>query len=125
MEMAILLNSISFIFGILSFTVPKMAVVALLDRIMNAGKLHRAFLWFMVILTTVAGIGCIFILFLMCDPPQALWKVIPGSTCLTPWILINYSTMVGGKSAHVLSPILVANVGHALLQHFPRLSIYT
>ncbi|KAL1960574.1 hypothetical protein VTO42DRAFT_7153 [Malbranchea cinnamomea] len=101
MEKAVLLNSISFIFGILSFSVPKMAVVALLNKILNPGKLHYWWLWFLVVFTAVSGGGCVLILFLMCSPPQALWKAIPGATCLDPWILIWYSTYVGALSAFV------------------------
>lgn len=97
-EKAVLVNSVSFVFGILAFTIPKMAVVALLTKILNPSKLHFWFLWFMAMFTAISGTGCIFILFFMCDPPQALWKVIPGAKCLTPWILIRYSTFVGGMS---------------------------
>ncbi|KAK2736470.1 hypothetical protein FQN55_001647 [Onygenales sp. PD_40] len=101
---AIMLNSVSFIFGILSFAIPKMAVVAMLNRILNPSKTQRIFLWSLVSLAGVVSVVCILVLFTMCHPPRALWDLQlqqQGATCNSPWILINYAIFTGALSAFV------------------------
>lgn len=105
LEMAILLNTVSFLFGIISFTIPKLAVTAMLNRILNPGALQKTFLW--VLTGTVAVVSgiCIIMLFTMCDPPEALWKihlVMEGQAkCKDVWILINYAIFTGGMFRHL------------------------
>lgn len=96
-ETAILLNVTSFIFGILSFTIPKLAVVAMLNRILNPTRFQRYFLWALTGLGTVVSIVCILVLFTMCTPPRGLWKVRMGAECRDPWILIDYAIFTGGR----------------------------
>jgi len=99
MEMAILLNSLSFLCGILSFTVPKLAVTAMLTRILNPGLLQKIWLWTLVSLAAAVSCICIIILFTMCDPPEALWHVhlvvTAGAKCRDVWILVNYAIFTG------------------------------
>lgn len=100
LELAIMLNTISFLFGILSFTIPKLAVTAMLNRILNPGRLQKTFLWFLTgTLAVVSGI-CIIMLFTMCNPPKALWEIhliLEGEAkCMNVWILINYAIFTGG-----------------------------
>ncbi|PYH88911.1 integral membrane protein [Aspergillus ellipticus CBS 707.79] len=84
-EQASFLNSLSFLFGIISFPMPKLAVTAILCAV-------------------VSGV-CIVVLFTMCDPPKALWKTHPvvkgKATCRDVWILINYAIFTGALSAFV------------------------
>jgi hypothetical protein len=95
---AILLNTIGFLFGILSFTVPKMAVAAMLIRIMNPSRWHRIWVWFLVSFAAAVSIVCILLLFTSCDPPQAMWNVtMVNATCRNPWILIDYAIFTGGE----------------------------
>lgn len=101
MEMAILLNTVSFLFGILSFTVPKIAVTAMLNRILNPGLAQKIWLWGLVGTATIVSCICIIILFTMCDPPKALWLVhlaMEGkATCKSSWILVDYAMFTGGQ----------------------------
>lgn len=101
LETAILLNTVSFLFGILSFTLPKLAVSAMLNRILNPTLFHRVALWFLTGLAAVVSVICIIILFTMCDPPKALWHthlVMEGAaTCKDTWILIDYAIFTGGR----------------------------
>ncbi|EAW11090.1 uncharacterized protein ACLA_067270 [Aspergillus clavatus NRRL 1] len=102
-ELASLLNTISFLFGILSFAIPKIAVAAMLTRILNPGTMQRVVLWTLVsIASAVSGI-CIILLFTMCDPPKALWRthlILEGkATCRDVWVLINYAIFTGAISA--------------------------
>ncbi|PLB54041.1 hypothetical protein P170DRAFT_504869 [Aspergillus steynii IBT 23096] len=104
-EMASLLNSLSFLFGILSFTLPKLAVTAMLNRILNPSLLQKTWLWTLTGTAAVVSCICIVVLFTMCDPPEGLWKmhlVMEGkATCRDTWILINYAIFTGAISAFV------------------------
>ena len=101
LETATLLNTISFLFGILSFTLPKLAVSAMLNRILNPSLPHRIALWFLTGFAAVVSVICILILYTMCDPPKALWQthlVMEGvATCKDVWMLIDYAIFTGGK----------------------------
>ena len=95
-----MLNTVSFLFGILSFTVPKLAVAAMLSRILNPGRLAKTWLWFLTGLAAAVSCVCIVILFTMCSPPRALWEVpllTPqyGATCKSVWILVDYAIFTG------------------------------
>ncbi|PWY67958.1 integral membrane protein [Aspergillus sclerotioniger CBS 115572] len=104
-EKATLLNCLSFLFGIISFTVPKLAVTAMLNRILNPNLIQRVYLWSLTSLTAVVSGICIIVLFTMCDPPKALWQshlVTEGkATCKDVWILIDYAIFTGALSAFV------------------------
>ncbi|GKZ26512.1 hypothetical protein AbraIFM66951_002593 [Aspergillus brasiliensis] len=99
-EQATLLNSLSFLFGIISFATPKLAVTAMLNRILNPSMVQRVCLWVLTGLAAVVSGVCIIVLFTMCDPPEALWKshlVTEGkATCKDVWILIDYAIFTGG-----------------------------
>ncbi|KAL4950176.1 hypothetical protein BDW69DRAFT_197487 [Aspergillus filifer] len=104
-ETASLLNSIGFLFGIISFSVPKLAVAAMLNRIMNPSFLQKTIIWSLTGLgATISGI-CIIVLFTMCDPPRALWQtslVAAGeATCKDVWILVDYAIFTGAYSAFI------------------------
>ncbi|KAJ5551456.1 hypothetical protein N7535_000594, partial [Penicillium sp. DV-2018c] len=104
LEFAIMLNVVSFLFGILSFTIPKLAVTAMLNRILNPSALMKTILWMMTGTAAVVSIICILILFTMCDPPEALWHVslmAKGATCRSTDILIGYAIFTGAFSAVV------------------------
>ncbi|KAJ5163102.1 uncharacterized protein N7500_004932 [Penicillium coprophilum] len=104
LEMAILLNTVSFLFGILSFTIPKIAVTSMLTRILNPKPMHKAILWTMVGTAAIVSIICIVILFTMCDPAEALWTprlMKTGATCKSTTMLIDYAIFTGAVSAVV------------------------
>ncbi|KOS43194.1 hypothetical protein ACN38_g5926 [Penicillium nordicum] len=104
-ELALMWNMISFIFGIISFAIPKLAVAALLHRILNPNLTKRIIVWGLVSLIAVIAIVNILIYVTMCDPQQALWKssmILSGEAkCRDIWILINYATFNGAFSAFV------------------------
>lgn len=93
---------ISFIFGIVSFCIPKFAVCALLNRVLNPTFLQRVIMWTLVSLVGAIGVVNILIYVTMCDPPPGLWKpmmVMTGQAkCRDIWILINFATFNGGMS---------------------------
>ncbi|KGO39830.1 hypothetical protein PEX1_010020 [Penicillium expansum] len=104
-ELALMWNMISFIFGIISFAIPKLAVAALLHRILNPNLVQRLIVWGLVSLVAIIALVNILIYVTMCNPPQALWKssmILNGeATCRDIWILINYATFNGAFSAFV------------------------
>ena len=98
-------NMISFIFGIISFAIPKLAVAALLHRILNPSLIQRIIVWGLVILVAIIALINILIYVTMCNPPQALWKpsmILKGeATCRNVWILIDYATFNGGERCSI------------------------
>lgn len=117
LEMAILLNTVSFLFGILSFTLPKIAVTSMLTRILNPKPLHKAILWMMVGTAAAVSIICILILFTMCDPAEALWTpklVAAGAKCKSTTMLIDYAIFTGGRS-HALQTYAPLRINPVLL----------
>jgi len=99
---AILWTCVGFWPGILSFATPKLAVVALLCRILNPSRLHRIFMWILVGLCWASLNVCVPLLLTSCQPAQALWDVsITQKTCRDQWILVHYSMYAGGYSALV------------------------
>ncbi|KAH8429530.1 uncharacterized protein LDX57_007192 [Aspergillus melleus] len=104
-EKGLFYNSVSFIFGILSFALPKLGVAALLNRLLNPSLIHRIITWGMASFICAVAIVNIIIYITMCDPPQALWKislVMNGkATCRDIWVLIHYATFNGAVSAFV------------------------
>ncbi|KAK3386835.1 hypothetical protein B0H63DRAFT_468466 [Podospora didyma] len=86
--------------GIMSFSLPKFAVVALLTRLLNPSRMHRIFLWSMVGLCQIVLGGCIVILFAQCTPSASQWDFsITGAKCWDKWLLVKYSMVAGGFSA--------------------------
>ncbi|KAI9926251.1 hypothetical protein ASPWEDRAFT_115636 [Aspergillus wentii DTO 134E9] len=104
LERIMLLNNLSFLIGILSFTLPKLAVTAMLNRILNPTTLHRCILWFLTGSAATVSCICIIILFTMCNPPKALWQthlMMEGATCKSTTMLIDYAIFTGALSAVV------------------------
>ncbi|KAL4804203.1 hypothetical protein BDV18DRAFT_162611 [Aspergillus unguis] len=98
----LLMNYIDFAVGIMSFTVPKFAIAALLNRILNPGYFHRIWLWLLSALVFVSSSICIIILFTLCDPPEALWHpelMARGATCRPLTLLVGYAIFTGAMSA--------------------------
>jgi hypothetical protein len=95
---AILYTLAGFCPGILSFAIPKLAVVALLTRIMNPSQRHKVFLWAMTVGCLVILMGCVIIIYAQCTPTQSQWDFSVPGTCWSPWILIYYAIFAGSMS---------------------------
>ncbi|KAK2759578.1 integral membrane protein [Colletotrichum kahawae] len=86
--------------NVLAYTVPKFAVVALLVRILNPGRLHRIVLWSLATICLVLVLSCIIILFAQCSPSRAQWDfTITEKSCWSPWVLIDVAILTGAYSA--------------------------
>jgi hypothetical protein len=94
---AILYTLAGFCPGILSFAIPKLAVVALLVQITNPSRKHRIFLWCMTIGCLLVLFGCVIIIFAQCNPSRSQWDFSVKGTCWSIWILIDYAIVVGSE----------------------------
>jgi hypothetical protein len=103
----LIVNYADFALGIMSFTTPKLAIAALLNRVMNPSQFHRWWLWFLTSLVFVSSTICIVVLFTMCDPPRALWQIdllsAGQATCRPQKILVGYAIFTGGMSGATFS----------------------
>lgn len=99
LEKVSLINYVNFALGIMSFATPKLAIAALLNRVLNPGRFHRVFLWVLTGSVFIISTTCIIVLFTMCDPPQALWKtqlLEKDATCRPMKVLVDYAIFTGG-----------------------------
>ncbi|KAJ0165992.1 hypothetical protein CTA2_9207 [Colletotrichum tanaceti] len=86
--------------NVLAYTVPKFAVVALLVRILNPGRVHRMVLWSLAAVCLVLVSLCIIILFAQCSPTYAQWDFsVTDKKCWSPWVLVNVAIVTGAYSA--------------------------
>ncbi|KAF7542593.1 hypothetical protein G7Z17_g11440 [Cylindrodendrum hubeiense] len=97
---AIFYTILGFPFGIFAFGLPKLAVAALLIRIMNPKKIHRIILWTLPSLCMGGLLGCVVILFGQCRPVQSQWTFsITDKTCWSPYVLVDFAIFAGSLSA--------------------------
>lgn len=95
-EKTILYTIAAFMPGVLSFGLPKMAVITLLTRLLNPSKKHRWFLWWMgywCMLTLFATCG---VLIGQCYPARSLWDFSVEGSCMPKSVLIAYCQYAGG-----------------------------
>ncbi|KAF5679246.1 integral membrane protein PTH11 [Fusarium heterosporum] len=97
---AIFYTILGFPFGVMAFGFPKLAVVALITRLMNPGRMHKIFLWALAGTCMLSLIGCIIILFAQCSPVESQWTFsITDKTCWSPYILVDFAIFSGALSA--------------------------
>lgn len=82
--------------GILSFAIPKLAVVALLTKLMNPSPAHRAFLWCSASASALILFGCVIILYAQCTPSRSQWNFNIKGECWSKWVLVDYAIVAGG-----------------------------
>jgi len=88
--------------GIMSFGFPKLAVVALLTRLLNPGRLHLYFLWALALATQVNCVVNMALLYTQCLPTASMWDAsIVDKHCRDPWILVGFAFYAGTFSAAV------------------------
>ncbi|KAL0943430.1 uncharacterized protein CTRU02_201316 [Colletotrichum truncatum] len=98
---AILWTTAAFCPGIMSFGLPKLAVVSLLTRLMNPGKYHKWFLWWMAIWCQLTLFVTAGLLLGRCMPARSLWDFSIEGTCFDVSILVAYCIYAGAFSAFV------------------------
>jgi hypothetical protein len=84
--------------GILSFGIPKLAVIALLTRLLNPGRIHKIFLWCLGVTCLLSLLGCVVVLFGRCMPARSLWDFdVKPESCFSVWVLVDYAIYAGSK----------------------------
>ncbi|TPX13554.1 uncharacterized protein E0L32_006025 [Thyridium curvatum] len=97
---AILWTIVGFCPGIMSFGIPKLAVISLLERLLNPSRVHRIILWCIGVLCILSLLGCVVVLFAQCTPASSQWDFsITDKKCFDKWILVNYAIYAGVASA--------------------------
>ena len=94
---AILWTIVGFCPGIMSFGLPKLAVVHLLTRLMNPSRPHRIFLWFLGIFCVISLLGCVVVLFAQCSPAKSQWDFSVKGECWSKMVLVYYAIYAGCK----------------------------
>ncbi|EEY16334.1 conserved hypothetical protein [Verticillium alfalfae VaMs.102] len=92
---------VGFPLGILSFGIPKLAVVAVLTRIMSPGRTHTIVLWTMAgVCNVLLALNAVFLLG-RCVPAESQWNFDIKGKCWDPQILVRYAIATGVFSAAV------------------------
>lgn len=91
----------AFMPGVLVLGLPKVAVVTLLNRLLNPSKWHRRFLWGMVIWCLLSNLATIGTLAGQCTPTRAMWNFDMVPTCVNPDHIIGFSIYSGAYNAFV------------------------
>jgi len=94
---AVYYTVISFVPGVSSFVIPKLAVVILLAKLLNPGAAHKAIMWAISALYLGLGVGMLIINFVQCNPPAAQWGGAEG-TCWDRKITVDYAIALGVTS---------------------------
>ena len=92
---AVLYTLAGFCPRILSFAIPKLAVVALLTKITNPGRKYKIALWVMAGGCLLVLFGCVVIIFAQCTPSRSQWDFSVQGRCWSPWVLIYYAIVAG------------------------------
>ncbi|KAI0469326.1 hypothetical protein F4859DRAFT_487718 [Xylaria cf. heliscus] len=99
---AILFTLIGFVPGILSFVLPKLAVVTLLSRLLNPSRPHRIWLWSICIFCLIALLASVGLVFGQCTPSNSQWDFsVPAEWCWDKWYTVDYTRGACAFSAFV------------------------
>jgi hypothetical protein len=99
LENAIFFTTIGFIPGILSFTVPKFAVIILVTKLLSPHRWQKWIMWILAIINSSLILVTIAIVFAQCDPPKAMWTVGIDFKCWDPMVLVSVTICCGAFSA--------------------------
>lgn len=83
--------------GIPSLGLGKLAVIALLTRLLFPGKLHYWALWVLGSLCVATLVTTVSLLMLQCSPPRALWDFSVEGKCLPVEVLIGMSFLASSE----------------------------
>lgn len=84
--------------GILFLGLPKIAIVLLLDRLLDPTKFVRVFLWGIVGISQASFICLIGLLLGRCNPPMRLWDQNVEGECMDIQVVTNFAVFAGGLS---------------------------
>ena len=94
---AILLTFLGLVSGILSFCVPKLAIVKLLSTLLNPSRLHLIWLWSISIFNLLILLGCLGMVFGQCYPSKSQWDFsVVAEYCWDKQYTVVYTQAVSG-----------------------------
>ncbi len=121
---AIKWNTIAFIPGVMSFSVPKLGVAVLLMRLLNPSKIQQYIIYSLSCACVIISALCAVFLWRQCQPSAGLWNPALKPVCWKPSILVNFAIFAGCK----LIPILIKENNdiptHNQLSRLLRISIW-
>ncbi|KAI1259171.1 hypothetical protein F5Y18DRAFT_315762 [Xylariaceae sp. FL1019] len=101
-EGAILFTLIGFVPGILSFCLPKIAIVQLLSKLLNPSRRHLIWLWFISVFNLVLLLASVGLVFGQCTPSRSQWDFsVPAKYCWNKWDTVHYTQAACAFSAFV------------------------
>ncbi|EFQ34542.1 uncharacterized protein GLRG_09686 [Colletotrichum graminicola M1.001] len=89
----------AFAFGIIALALPKVAIVALVNRLLQPNRLHRFFLWIMVLLCVTGLLGNVIGLYAECPQEAVVQITYTKTACLGPERAVAYSISTSAISA--------------------------
>ncbi|KAI8951013.1 hypothetical protein F4801DRAFT_546928 [Xylaria longipes] len=99
---AILFTFLNLASGILSFCLPKLAIVKLFSVLLNPLRSHLIWLWSISIFNLLILLGCLGVVFGQCYPSESQWNFsVPAKYCWNKWNTVNYTRGVSAFSAFV------------------------
>ncbi|KAK2049442.1 hypothetical protein LZ31DRAFT_456991 [Colletotrichum somersetense] len=98
-EEALKWQVIAFAFGLVALALPKVAIVALINRLLQPNRLHRLFLWTMVFLCVAGLLGNVIYLFAQCPQEAVVQITFTKTACLGPERAVAYSISTSVISA--------------------------
>ncbi|AEO69775.1 uncharacterized protein THITE_2014519, partial [Thermothielavioides terrestris NRRL 8126] len=84
--------------SILAFTVPKIAVLILLVKVLCPSRRHRVFMWTIAVLVSLMSIGTMVMIWVQCQPVAVQWGEAKG-TCWNPEVVFIFGLVHGVLSA--------------------------
>ncbi|KAM5350253.1 hypothetical protein ACJ41O_006758 [Fusarium nematophilum] len=91
---------LGFPFGLMALGLPKLAVSALLMRLMVPERLHRILLWVLPGFSMLTLLVCIALLYTRCLPTESLWNfAITDKKCYSPDIMVSFGIFSGAVCA--------------------------
>lgn len=97
-EGAILFTLIGFVPGILSFCLPKIAIVQLLSKLLNPSRRHLIWLWFISVFNLVLLLASVGLVFGQCTPSRSQWDFsVPAKYCWNKWDTVHYTQAACGE----------------------------
>ncbi|KAJ8106572.1 hypothetical protein ONZ43_g7024 [Nemania bipapillata] len=101
-EGAILYTFAGLISGILSFCLPKLAIVKLLSTLLNPSRRHLIWLWSISIFNLLILLSALGLVFGRCYPSNSQWDFsVPAEYCWDIWYTVDYTRGVSAFSAFV------------------------
>ncbi|KAF4818286.1 hypothetical protein CGCSCA5_v005250 [Colletotrichum siamense] len=91
----------AFSFGIFALILPKIAVVALMNRLLQPKRGQRLFLWALVAFCSLGLLGNVLGLYTQCSPSQAEMSFMTKA-CLGPDMAVEYSISTSDDSADLV-----------------------